>query len=126
MTTIIASDSVIPVSKISASVDQKTSLDNSQINQALIDKLCAELGGTEDVRLALVKVNLTTEPDTENNLNQENESVIVEVYGITSTTYLPQIKDTLVKWKDNQEAIVKINGVGIVVSKENADKLIGI
>ncbi|MCZ1250799.1 DUF4255 domain-containing protein [Photorhabdus laumondii subsp. laumondii] len=119
-------DNVIPVSKISASVDQKPNLDNSQINQALIDKLCVELGGTEDVRLALAKVNLTTKPDTENNQNQENESVIVEVSGITSVTYLPQIKDTLTKWKSSQEAIVKINGVGIVVSKENADKLIGI
>ncbi|AWK41556.1 DUF4255 domain-containing protein [Photorhabdus laumondii subsp. laumondii] len=119
-------DNVIPVSKISASVDQKPNLDNSQINQALIDKLCVELGGTEDVRLALAKVNLTTKPDTENNQNQENESVIVEVSGITSVTYLPQIKDTLTKWKSSQEAIVKINGVSIVVSKENADKLIGI
>ncbi|NHB60945.1 DUF4255 domain-containing protein [Photorhabdus sp. RW14-46] len=119
-------DNVIPVSKISASVDQKPSLDNSQINQALIDKLCVELGGTEDVRLALAKVNLTIEPDTENNQNQENENIIVKVSGITSVTYLPQIKDTLTKWKSSQEAIVKINGVGIVVSKENADKLIGI
>ncbi|WP_323837456.1 DUF4255 domain-containing protein [Photorhabdus africana] len=119
-------DNVIPVSKISASVDQKPSLDNSQINQALIDKLCVELGGTEDVRLALAKVNLTIEPDTENNQNQENENIIVKVSGITSITYLPQIKDTLTKWKSSQEAIVKINGVGIVVSKENADKLIGI
>ncbi|KGM28980.1 hypothetical protein KS18_04165 [Photorhabdus luminescens] len=119
-------DNVTPVSKISASVDQKPSLDNSQINQALIDKLCAELGGTEDVRLALVKVNLTTEPDTENNQNQGNQNVIVEVSGITSATYLTPIKDTLAKWKDSQEAIININGVGIVVSKENADKLIGI
>ncbi|PQQ23926.1 DUF4255 domain-containing protein [Photorhabdus hindustanensis] len=119
-------DNVTPVSKISASVDQKPNLDNSQINQALIDKLCAELGGTEDVRLALVKVNLTTEPDTENNQNQGNQNVIVEVSGITSATYLTPIKDTLAKWKDSQEAIININGVGIVVSKENADKLIGI
>ncbi|OCA54325.1 DUF4255 domain-containing protein [Photorhabdus namnaonensis] len=119
-------DNVIPVSKISASVDQKSSLDNSQINQALIDKLCTELGGTEDVLLALAKVNLTTKPDTENNQNLENQSVIVEVSGITSTTYLPQIKDTLTKWKNSQEAIININGVGIVVSKENADKLVGI
>ncbi|ETS30002.1 hypothetical protein BB987_20195 [Photorhabdus temperata] len=119
-------DNVIPVSKISSSLVQKPSLDNSQINQALIDKLCVELGGTEDVRLALAKVNLTIEPDTENNQNQENENIIVKVSGITSVTYLPQIKDTLTKWKSSQEAIVKINGVGIVVSKENADKLIGI
>ncbi|AWK41516.1 MULTISPECIES: hypothetical protein [Photorhabdus] len=85
-----------------------------------------ELGDTEDVRLALAKVNLTIEPDTENNQNLENQNVIVKVSGITSVTYLPQIKDTLTKWKSSQEAIVKINGVGIVVSKENADKLIGI
>ncbi|WP_339417455.1 Pvc16 family protein [Photorhabdus hindustanensis] len=119
-------DNVIPVSKISATMDQKPSLDNSQINQALMDKLCVELGGTEDVRLALAKVNLTTKPDTENNQNQENENVIVEVSGITSVTYLPQIKDTLTKWKSSQEAIVNINGVSIVVSKENVDKLIRI
>ncbi|OCA54288.1 DUF4255 domain-containing protein [Photorhabdus namnaonensis] len=119
-------DNVTPVSKISATMDQKPSLDNSQINQALMDKLCVELGGTEDVRLALAKVNLTTKPDTENNQNQENESVIIEVSGITSVTYLPKIKNSLVKWKDSQEAIIQINGVGIVVSKENVDKLIGI
>ncbi|ETS29949.1 hypothetical protein BB987_10465 [Photorhabdus temperata] len=119
-------DSVTPISKISASVNQKPSLDNSQINQALIDKLCMELGGTQDVRLALAKVNLTTEPDTENNQNQEDESVIVEVSGMTSATYLPQIKDTLEKWKNSQAAIVKINGVGVVISKENSDRLTGI
>ncbi|WP_350305536.1 hypothetical protein [Photorhabdus viridis] len=107
-------------------MDQKPSLDNSQINQALIDKLCTELGGTEYVRLALAKVNLTTKPDTENNQNQENESVIIEVSCITSVTYLPQIKYSLLKLKDSQEAIIQINGVGIVVSKENVDKLIGI
>ncbi|MEQ2017747.1 DUF4255 domain-containing protein [Photorhabdus bodei] len=119
-------NNMTPISQISTSVVQKPSLDNSQINQALIDKLCSELGGTEDARLALTKVNMITEPTTDNNYNQENESVIVEVSGITSVTYLPQIKDTLTKWKSSQEAIVKINGVSIVVSKENADKLIGI
>ncbi|EYU14460.1 hypothetical protein [Photorhabdus aegyptia] len=71
-------------------------------------------------------MNLTTEPDTENNQNQGNQNVIVEVSGITSATYLTPIKDTLAKWKDSQEAIININGVGIVVSKENVDKLIGI
>ncbi len=72
------------------------------------------------------KVDLTTEPDTENNQNLENQNIIVEVSGITSATYLPHIKDTLTKWKNSQEAIVNINGVGIVISKENADKLIEI
>ncbi|CEE95329.1 conserved hypothetical protein [Xenorhabdus nematophila str. Anatoliense] len=119
-------NNIISISQISATVDQKSSLDSSQINQALTDKLCAELGGTEDVRLALAKVNLTTEPDTENNQNLENQNVIVEVSGITGATYLSQIKDILKKWKNNQQAIIKINGVGIIVSKENSDKLIGI
>ncbi|REF28301.1 uncharacterized protein DUF4255 [Xenorhabdus cabanillasii] len=119
-------NNIISISQISATVDQKSSLDSSQINQALTDKLCADLGGTEDVRLALNKVNMTTEPDTENNQNLENQNVIVEVSGITGATYLSQIKDILKKWKNNQQAIIKINGVGIIVSKENADKLIGI
>ncbi|NHB91599.1 DUF4255 domain-containing protein [Photorhabdus cinerea] len=119
-------DSVIPIRKISASVDQKQNLDNSKINQALIDKLCTDLGGTEDARLALAKINLVTEPDTENNQNQENNSIIVEVSGITNAAYLTQIKDTLKKWKNSQEIIIKINGVDIIVSKENSDRLIGV
>ncbi|ETS30016.1 hypothetical protein BB987_20565 [Photorhabdus temperata] len=119
-------NNIISISQISSTVDQKSGLDSSQINQALTDQLCAELGGTEDVRLALAKVNLTTEPDTENNKNLENQNVIVEVSGITGATYLSQIKDILKKWKNNQQAIIKINGIGIIVSKENSDKLIGI
>nr|AAN64210.1 Orf6 [Photorhabdus luminescens] len=40
-------DNITPISQISASVVQKPSLNNSQINQALTDKLCADLGGIE-------------------------------------------------------------------------------
>ncbi len=40
-------DNITPISQISASVDQKPSLNNLQINQALTDKLCADLGGIE-------------------------------------------------------------------------------
>ncbi len=43
-------ESVTPISKISASVDQKPNLDSLQINQVLKDKLCADLGDTEDVQ----------------------------------------------------------------------------
>ncbi len=43
-------DSVIPISKVSASVDQIPHLDNSQINQVLKDKLCADLDGAGDVQ----------------------------------------------------------------------------
>ncbi|MBS9442831.1 DUF4255 domain-containing protein [Photorhabdus heterorhabditis] len=119
-------DNITPINQISASVNQKPNLNNSQINQALVDKLCADLGGTEDARLALAKINLVTEPDTANNQNQENNSIIVEVSGMTNTAYLTQIKDTLKKWKNSQEIIIKINGFDIIVSKENSDRLIGI
>ncbi len=40
-------DNITPISQISASVVQKPSLNNLQINQALTDKLCADLGGIE-------------------------------------------------------------------------------
>ncbi|WP_387692583.1 DUF4255 domain-containing protein [Photorhabdus sp. RM71S] len=119
-------DNMTPISQISTSVVQKPSLDNSQINQALIDKLCVELGGTENVRLALAKVNLITEPTTDNNYNQENESVILEVSGITRSTYLAKIKDILSIWVNSQKAVVKVNGVGIIIAKENSDGLISI
>ncbi|NHB91618.1 DUF4255 domain-containing protein [Photorhabdus cinerea] len=119
-------DSITPITQISATVDQKPSLDNSQINQALTDKLCADLGGTEDARLALNKVNLITEPTTDNNYNQKNESVILEVSGITHSTYLPKIKDILSIWLNSQEAVVKVNGIGIIIAKENSDSLISI
>ncbi|AWK41497.1 DUF4255 domain-containing protein [Photorhabdus laumondii subsp. laumondii] len=119
-------EDITPISQISASVDQKPNLDNSQINQALADKLCTDLGGTEDIRLALAKVNLITEPTTDNNYNQENENVVLEVSGMTLSTYLPKIKDILSTWKNSQSAIIKINGIGIIIVEENADKLIGI
>ncbi|KMW71387.1 hypothetical protein TI10_21180 [Photorhabdus luminescens subsp. luminescens] len=120
-------DNVIPVSKISATVDQKSSLDSSQIHQALIDKLCADLGGTEDARLALNKVNLITQSATDNNNNrQDNENIILEVSGITHSTYLAKIKDILSIWVKSQEAIIRVNGINIIISKENSEKLIGI
>ncbi|MBS9436419.1 DUF4255 domain-containing protein [Photorhabdus noenieputensis] len=119
-------DNMTPISQISTSMVQKPSLDNSQINQALADKLCADLGGTEDIRLALAKVNLITEPTTDNNYNQENEHVVLEVSGMTLSTYLPKIKDILSIWVNSQKAVVKVNGIGIIISKENSDDLISI
>ncbi|MCT8343803.1 MULTISPECIES: DUF4255 domain-containing protein [Photorhabdus] len=119
-------DSVIPIRKISSSVNQKPNIDNSQINQALKDKLCADLGGTEDIRLALAKVNLITEFAIGNNESQQNISVILETSGITHSIHLPQIKDILAKWQNSQSAVVEINSVGIIISKENSDKLIGV
>lgn len=119
-------DSVIPVSKISATMDQKPSLDNSQITEALANKLYADLGGTEDTRLALAKVDLTTEPTTDNNNSQENENIILKVSGITSSTYLPKIRDILSEWVNSKKAVVKVNGIGIIIDKENSNKLIGI
>ncbi|WP_323837461.1 DUF4255 domain-containing protein [Photorhabdus africana] len=119
-------DNITPINQISASVEQKPNLNNSQINQALVDKLCADLGGTKDARLALAKVNLITEFATVNNENQKNISVTIETSGITHLIYLPKIKDMLSKWQNNQSAVVEINGVGIIISKENSDKLIGI
>ncbi|MEK9495806.1 DUF4255 domain-containing protein [Photorhabdus sp. P32] len=119
-------DNMTPISQISTSVVQKPSLDNSQINQALADKLCADLGGTEDARLALAKVNLSTKSDTENNQDQGKESVILKVSGITLSTYLPKIKDILSIWVNSQKAVVKVNGIGIIIVKENSDDLISI
>ncbi|MCT8343448.1 DUF4255 domain-containing protein [Photorhabdus kleinii] len=119
-------NSVIPINQISASVDQKSSLDSAQINQALADKLYADLGGTEDVRLALIKVNLATQFTTENNDDQENKNVILEVSGMTSSTYSQKIKDNVSEWKNNQSAIIEINGIGIIISEENYDQLIEI
>ncbi|TDB53522.1 DUF4255 domain-containing protein [Photorhabdus luminescens] len=119
-------DNITPISQISTSVVQKPNLDNSQINQALADKLCADLGGTEDIRLALAKVDLITEFATDNNENQENKSVLLNISGITYSDYLPKIKDIILKWINSQSAIVNINGTGIIILKEDYDKLIGI
>ncbi|WP_118985792.1 DUF4255 domain-containing protein [Photorhabdus sp. CRCIA-P01] len=119
-------DNMTPISQISTSVDQKPNLDNSQINQALANKLCANLGGTEDIRLALAKVNLITEFATVNNESQENRSVILEASGVTHADYLPKIKNILSEWKNSQVAVVKINGIGILIVEENSDKLIGV
>ncbi|KGM29000.1 hypothetical protein KS18_04270 [Photorhabdus luminescens] len=119
-------DNITPINQISASVDQKPSLNNSQINQALTDKLCADLGGTEDIYLALAKVNLITEFATIDNENQENKSITLNISGITHSNYLPKIKDIISKWQNSQSTIVEINGVGIIISKENSDKLTGV
>ncbi|AKH65166.1 MULTISPECIES: DUF4255 domain-containing protein [Photorhabdus] len=115
-----------PIKQISAYIDQKSSLDSSQINQALFDKLFADLGGTEDVRFALNKVNLTTKPTNIDNENFENKNLTLEVSGITSPTYSQKIKDSISKWKSNQSAIIKINDTRILISEENYDQLIEI
>ncbi|MGV7961268.1 DUF4255 domain-containing protein [Photorhabdus tasmaniensis] len=117
-------DNVKPVSQISAYVDQKSNLDNLKISQALADKLCADLGGTEDVCLALAKVNLTTQFTMENNEDLENKNVILEVSGITRSDYLSKIKDILSTWKNSQDAVVNINGISIFIAKENSAELI--
>ncbi|WP_118986946.1 DUF4255 domain-containing protein [Photorhabdus sp. CRCIA-P01] len=117
-------DDIKPISQISAYVDQKSNLDNSQINQALFDKLCADLGGTEDVRLALNKVKLTTKLTTESNEHQENKNMILNVSGISHSGYLSKIKGIISTWKNNQGTVIKINGIGIIIIEENTDKLI--
>ncbi|WP_387465130.1 DUF4255 domain-containing protein [Photorhabdus sp. RM323S] len=119
-------DSITTVKQISASVDQKPNLNSLQINQALSDKLCADLGGTEDIRLSLAKVNLTTKPDMEKNGGNKNKYVILEASGTTSLIYLQKIKDIILAWKNSQDAVIEINGIGIILSKENHDVLIGI
>ncbi|MCA6220831.1 DUF4255 domain-containing protein [Photorhabdus antumapuensis] len=117
-------DAIKPVRQISTSLNQKSTLDNSQINQALFDKLCADLGGTEDVRLALNKVKLTTKLTMESNEHQENKNMILNVSGISHSGYLPKIKGIISTWKNNQGTVIKINGIGIIIIEENTDKLI--
>ncbi|KGM29693.1 hypothetical protein KS18_02130 [Photorhabdus luminescens] len=119
-------DNMKPISQISTSVDQKSDLDNSQINQALFRKLCDDLGGTEDVHLALSKVNLTTKPAKENNENQNNQNVILEVSGIIRSGYSSKIKNVISTWKNRQGAVIQIKGIGIIIVEENADRLIEI
>ncbi|OCQ54031.1 hypothetical protein Ppb6_00756 [Photorhabdus australis subsp. thailandensis] len=119
-------DAIKPVRQISTSVDQKSNLDNAQINQALFNKLNADLGGTKDVHLALAKVNLTTKPIKENNENQNNQSVSLEVSGITHWNYLSRIKGILTTWKNSHSAVVRINNMGIIVSEDKYDQLIGV
>lgn len=119
-------NTVEPVREISHSMNQKPNLVSEQINQALSEKLCLDLGGTEDVRFVLAKVNLKTEFTAEDNENQENEKVILEVSGVTRLDYLERIKAIISEWENSQSAIVEINGVGIFIAKENSAKLIGI
>ncbi|MBS9425003.1 DUF4255 domain-containing protein [Photorhabdus caribbeanensis] len=116
-----------PVMEISHSVNQKLNPISSQIRQVLLEKLCTDLGGTEDVRLALIKVNLTTKPFvpvTDNNDKQENEKIILEVSGMTFSTYCSKIKEIVSMWVNSRKAVVKINGIGIIVDKVDSNKLI--
>ncbi|WP_339418304.1 hypothetical protein [Photorhabdus hindustanensis] len=84
------------------------------------------LGGTEDVHYALAKVNMTTKPAKENNENQNNQNVILEISGITRLDYLPRIKDILSTWKNSHSAVVRINDLGITISEDKSDELIGV
>ncbi|NHB60498.1 DUF4255 domain-containing protein [Photorhabdus sp. RW14-46] len=117
---------VEPVMDISHSVDQKLYLTSSQICQELLEKLCVDLGGTEDIRLALTKVNLTIEPLVPATGNNENEKIILEASGITFSTYYSKIKEILSTWVNSRKAVVKINGIGIIVDKVDFNKLISI
>ncbi|MEK9499088.1 DUF4255 domain-containing protein [Photorhabdus sp. P32] len=117
------------VMEISHSVNQKLNPTSSQISQALLEKLCTDLSGTEDVRLALAKVNLTTKPVVTvagSNDKQENEKIILEVSGMTFSIYFSKIKEILSAWVKSQDVVVEINGIGIIVVKENSDALIGV
>ncbi|MBS9440746.1 DUF4255 domain-containing protein [Photorhabdus heterorhabditis] len=119
-------ETIKPVSQISTSVDQKSNLDNVQINQALFNKLCADLGGTEDVHLALAKVNLITKSIKENNENQNNKNIILEVSGTTHFDYSSKIKDILSTWKNSHSAVVRINNIDIIVSEYKSEQLKGV
>ncbi|MCT8341583.1 DUF4255 domain-containing protein [Photorhabdus kleinii] len=122
-------NTIEPVMEISHSVDQKLNPVRSQISQALLEKLCTDLGDTEHVRFALAKVKLTIKLDisvTGNNDNQENEKIILEVSGVTCLTYFPKIKEILSTWVKSHKAVAKVNGIGIIVAKENSDALIGV
>lgn len=82
------------------------------------------MGGTEDVRLTLNKVKLTTKLTTESNENQEHKTMILHVSGITHSSYLPKIKNILSTWKNINGAEIKINGISIIIVEENYAKLI--
>ncbi|CAQ84100.1 MULTISPECIES: DUF4255 domain-containing protein [Photorhabdus] len=119
-------DAIKPVNQIFSSVNQKSSLDNLQINQALAEKLYSDLGGTEDVRFALIKVNLKTEFHTKDNESQENKNVILKVSGVTRSDYVSRIKDILLAWENSHSAVVKISNTGIIIVEGNSKELIGI
>ncbi|KMW74486.1 hypothetical protein TI10_01480 [Photorhabdus luminescens subsp. luminescens] len=118
-----------PVVEISHSVNQKLNPTGAQISQALLEKLCNDLGGTEDVRLALTKVNLTTKPVVPvagSHDKQENEKIVLEVSGMTFSIYFSKIKGILSIWVSSRKAVVEINGIGIIVDQVDSNKLINI
>ncbi|NHB91769.1 DUF4255 domain-containing protein [Photorhabdus cinerea] len=118
-------DAIKPVSQIFSSVNQKPSLNSSQINQILTKKLCSDLGGTEDAYFALAKVNLKTEFTAKDNESQENKNVILNVSGVTRLDYLSKIRDILATWKNSHSAIVNVSDTGIII-EEYFEELIGI
>ncbi|OCQ52988.1 hypothetical protein Ppb6_01881 [Photorhabdus australis subsp. thailandensis] len=118
-------DAITPVSRISSSINQKSSINSSQINQVLTKKLYSDLGGTEDAYLALAKVNLKTEFTAENNESRENKNVILNVSGITHSDYVFKIRGILATWKNSHSAIVNVSDTGIII-EEYSEELIGI
>ncbi|NRN27576.1 DUF4255 domain-containing protein [Photorhabdus heterorhabditis] len=118
-------NAIKPVSQIFSSVNQKSGLDSSQINQVLAEKLYLDLGGTEDARFALTKVNLKTEFTVKSNENRENKNVILNVSGITYSNYLSKIRYILSTWKNSHSVIVNVSDTGIIID-EYSEELIEI
>ncbi|MBI6549638.1 DUF4255 domain-containing protein [Xenorhabdus lircayensis] len=115
-----AEDNATPVSTVSSTVEQTASLSQETISHALRELLITELGGGENIRLALSKVEIFTSPTNIAQNSQTKMSISLSISGITRQEHLTEINNIFDHWVTSKEVITTIDGCSISV--ENIDK----
>ncbi|CAQ85426.1 MULTISPECIES: DUF4255 domain-containing protein [Photorhabdus] len=119
-------DSATPVTAVSSTVEQTASLSQEVVSHALRELLITELGGGEDNRLVLSKVELSAVKETMTQDSPAQMIILLSVSGITRQEYLKEIDNIFDRWVNNAEVITTIDDCGIRIESITKDNLVGI
>ncbi|NRN29503.1 DUF4255 domain-containing protein [Photorhabdus heterorhabditis] len=119
-------DSATPVTEVSSTVEQTALLSQQAVSHALRELLITELGGGENNRLALSKVELSAVKETMTQDSPAQMIISLSASGITRQEYLAKINDIFDRWVNNVEVITTIDNWRVRIESIEKGSLVGI
>ncbi|WP_036768623.1 DUF4255 domain-containing protein [Photorhabdus australis] len=119
-------DSATPVTEVSSTVEQTALLSQEAVNHALRELLITELGGGENNRLALSKVELSAVKETMTQDSPAQMIISLSASGITRQEYLAKINDIFDRWVNNAAVITTIDDWRVRIERIERNDLVGI
>ncbi|WP_237386352.1 DUF4255 domain-containing protein [Xenorhabdus sp. Sc-CR9] len=121
-----AEDNTTPVRTVFSTVEQTASLSQETVSHALRESLITELGGGENIRLALSKVEIFTSPTNIAQNSQTKMSILLSISGITRQEHLTEINNIINHWMTSKKVIIAIDGCSVSIENIDKNNIIGI